>query len=64
MLGCHFPSIAMPLTVVLQRIVRRVRDTNGTSLQIPTGRSQEQQRDESSVADFVRILQEHDNRSR
>jgi hypothetical protein len=54
----------MRLTNVLQRVVRLVRDTNGTSPQTSAGRAQEQQRDESSMADFVRILQDHDNRSR
>ena len=52
----------MRLTNVLQRVVRLMRDTNGTSPQTSSGRAQEQQRDESSMADFVRILRDHDNR--
>jgi hypothetical protein len=51
----------MRLTIVLQRFVGLVRDTNRTP-QNQTGRTHEQQRDESSMADFVRILQKHDNR--
>jgi hypothetical protein len=57
-----FQSITMRLTIVLQRVVGLIRDTNRISSQIQTGRTHEQQRDESSMADFVRILQKHDNR--
>ena len=52
----------MRLTNVIQRVVRLVRDTGGTASPTSTGRAQEQQRDESSMADFVRILRDHDSR--
>ena len=53
----------MRLTNVLERVIRLVRDTNQTSTQTSTGRGQDQRRDESSMADFVRILQDHDRRA-
>ena len=62
--ACRFSSIPMPLTKVLERVVRLIQDSNETSSQTSNGRAQEQQRDESSMADFVRILQDHDRRSR
>lgn len=49
----------MRLSHVIQRVVRLLRDTGGgTSFPTSTGRAQEQQADRSSMADFVRILQE------
>ena len=60
---CFLQAIVMRLTNVLERVIRMVRDTNQTSTQTSTGRGQEQRRDESSMADFVRILQDHDRRS-
>ena len=61
--ACYFQGhFRMRLTNVIQRVVRLLRDTSGTSSPTSTGRAQEQQRDQSSMADFVRILQDHDNR--
>ena len=55
----------MRLSHVIQRVVRLLRDTGGgTSFPTSTGRAQEQQADRSSMADFVRILQDHNNRVR
>ena len=51
----------MRLTIVLQRFVELVRDTNPHAAKRAIVHSDEQ-RDESSMADFVRILQKHDNR--
>jgi hypothetical protein len=50
----------MRLTNVLQQVVRMVRDT-GASSPTSSGRAQDHQRDESSMADFVRLLGDHDN---
>src|ERR1700759_1931651 len=50
-------SIAMPLAKVLERVARLIRDTNETTPQTSSARAQERPRDESSMADFVRILQ-------
>jgi hypothetical protein len=47
---------------VLKRVVRFVRDTTPPATQNEILCNQDGQRDESSMADFVRILQKHDNR--
>ena len=50
----------MRLTNVLQRVLRLARSSNETGSSTSSGRAGEQ-RDESSMADFVRILRGHDN---
>jgi hypothetical protein len=57
-----FPEHTMRITLVLERVVRLVRDTTRPATQNQISRNQDGQRDESSMADFVRILQKHDNR--
>jgi hypothetical protein len=51
----------MRLTNVLQRVMRLARNSSETSSTTSSGRASEQ-RDESSMADFVRILRNHDNK--
>jgi len=49
------------LVRLIQAIVRLVRETSQTSSPPRPGRTQEQ-RDPSSMAEFVRLLRDHDNR--
>jgi hypothetical protein len=58
--GVLYQGITMRLPNVLQRVLRLVRNSGDT---VPTssGRAAEQ-RDESSMADFVRILRDHDSK--
>jgi hypothetical protein len=51
----------MQLTNVLRRVIRLTRNS-GEPASNSTGRAAEQ-RDESSMADFVRILRDHDSKS-
>ena len=52
----------MRITVMLERVVRLVRDTTRSPSPTRTSRPHNAERDESSMADFVRILQKHDDR--
>ena len=52
----------MRLTGVLRRVISLARNSSQTGSQTSTARATEQ-RDESSMADFVRILREHDRKS-
>jgi hypothetical protein len=58
--GIIYRGITMRLTIVLQRVLRLVRNS-GESAPTSSGRAAEQ-RDESSMADFVRILRDLDSR--
>jgi hypothetical protein len=54
-------GITVRLTHVLQRVMRLARNSNETGSSTSSGRGSEQ-RDESSMADFVRILRGHDSK--
>jgi hypothetical protein len=54
------PSITMQITNVLRQVIRLAR-TSGEPASNSMGRAAEQ-RDESSMADFVRILRDHDSK--
>lgn len=56
-----FLGITMQLTNVLRRVIRLARSSSEPASN-STGRAAEQ-RDESSMADFVRILRDHDSKS-
>jgi hypothetical protein len=60
-LYCYQQVITMRLTNILQRVVRLGRNSGETSTQTSSGRAAEQ-RDDSSMAEFVRILRDHDSR--
>jgi hypothetical protein len=58
--GVLYQGITMRLTNVLQRVLRLVR-SSGDTAPTSSGRAAEQP-DESSMADFVRILRDHDSK--
>jgi hypothetical protein len=56
-------DITMRLANVLQRVIRLGNNSNETGSPTSSGRASEQ-RDQSSMADFVRILRGHDSQQR